>query len=228
MNTVEKILTAIQPDIDELLNHSFFQKLEKGEYTIKEISLFAEQYYLISCAFTKFLLLASASVDNEKYRVPIIDNLYDEHGRGNYLHSHRILLQNFMKVTEAKEIDVLKPLANTSANIYGMFKLCETGSLLEILGAIGPGCEYFTDTQYAKIVKPLSEIYNFSKDDLFFFYEHINHDPRHTSDIDNIIIEIVKTEDDLDEVIKGAKQAIIFETLFWDGLYQACEKSLNA
>ena len=227
MKTNEKVLMAIQPDIDELLNHPFFQKLERGEYSIKEINIFVEQYYLFSCAFTRFLLLAAASIKNEKYRMPIIDNLYDEHGNGNYLKSHRILFQNFMKATKAKHIDELKPLPTTSAYIYGMFKLCETGSLLEIFGAIGPGCEYFTDTQYLKIVKPLAEIYKFTETDLNFFYEHIKHDEVHSSDLDNIIIEIAKTEDDVNEVIKGAKQAILFEILFWDGIYKNCEKSLK-
>lgn len=228
MNITNKIQKAIQPDIDRLLEHPFFVKLQNGDYTLKEIRLFSEQYYLISCAFTKFLILACSSIDNEKYRIPIIDNLYDEHGRGNYLHSHRIMLQTFMKAAGAKDVSELIALPNTSANIYGMNKLCESGSVLEILGAIGPGCEYFTDTQYENIVKPLNEIYKFSTEDLFFFYEHINHDPRHTSDIDNVIIEIAKSEEDIEEVIKGAKQAIIFETLFWDGLYNECEKLLNS
>lgn len=227
MNITEKLLKELSPNVDSIINHHFLLKLESGTYSINEIRIFSEQYYLISCAFTRFLLIAGANIKNEEHRMPIIDNLYDEHGRGNYLHSHRVLLQKFMTIVETKKVDQIVPLPSTSAYINGMFKLCESNSELEILGAIGPGCEYFTDLQYSRIVKPLFEIYKYTKDDLFFFYEHINHDPRHTSDIDNIILDLVKNDSDFNLVINGAKQSIIFEKIFWDGLYEACEKSMT-
>jgi len=223
-NTIDRIHKDLETDISGLLNHPFIQNLADGLYSKEQIKVFGEQYYILSCAFTEFLILASSSIKEEKFRVPIIDNIYDEHGRGNYLHSHRILLIKFLKAINAKGVDEINPLPHTSANIYGMKKLCETGTLNEIIGAIGPGCEYFTDTQYEKIVNSLYTNYNYSKDDLHFFYEHISHDPRHTEDIDSIITEIIKTESDYDELLFGAKQAIIFETLFWDGLFKTVGK----
>lgn len=217
-NILKRIHLELKDDITKLLNHPFIQNLSDGLYSKEQITLFGEQYYILSCAFTEFLILASANIKEEKYRVPIIENIYDEHGRGDYNYSHRKLLLKFLKAIDSKRIESISPLPHTSANVYGMKKLCETGSLFEVIGALGPGCEYFTDIQYEKIVKSLFLNYKFTKDELHFFYEHISHDPKHTADIDNIILDIVKSESDLSEVIFGAKQAIIFETLFWDGL----------
>lgn len=223
MDILKSIKSEIQSDINTLLDHPFILNLQQGNLSMNDIKTFGEQYYILSCAFTQFLILASASITNEKHRSPIIDNIYDEHGRGNYLHSHRILLLKFLSSLGVESVEYIEPFPSTMANIYGMKKLCESGDPLEVIGAIGPGCEYFTDTQYSKLVKPLSEKYSFTSDDLHFFHEHIDHDPRHTSDIDNIILEIVKDENDLKKVVFGAKQAVIFETLFWDGLWKSCQ-----
>jgi pyrroloquinoline quinone (PQQ) biosynthesis protein C len=220
MKQTTQITQIIKNDVDELLNHNFIKDLENGKLSIQELQIFAEQYYLISCAFNNFLFYACANINSEKIRLPLLENLFDEHGRGDLKGSHRELLKKFLNAINAKEINNIKPLPSTQANIYGMEALCNNGSILEIIGALGPGCEAFTTEQYKKILNSLKRIYKFSDDDLIFFTEHIKHDPRHTDDIELILDQIINTDKEMNEVIRGAKQAIIFETILWDGIYK--------
>ncbi len=194
--------------------------LTNGEIDKSKLKIFAEQYYLISCAFNQFLFNACGSIDSETIREPLLENLYDEHGRGDLSQSHRELLKIFLNATEAGEIENLVPFPETEANIYGMNALCLNGSVNEILGALGPGCESFTVRQYKIIYNALKNKYGFSDEELIFFTEHIKHDPRHTADIEGAIKISVKSDSDIQEVINGAKKAIIYETLLWDGIYQ--------
>lgn len=224
MKKAQQATKAMRSDVNELLGHSFIKALENGKLSNSDLRLFAEQYYIISCAFNKFLFYACSSIGDESLRLPLLENLFDEHGRGDLNGSHRMLLKRFLDATNAKETCDIVPLPSTQANIYGMEALCNNGSLCEIMGALGPGCEAFTTEQYAKILKPLKEIYNFSDDDLIFFSEHIIHDPIHTHDIEEILEQIINSDEDMENVIYGAKQAIIFETIFWDGIYKECNK----
>ncbi len=217
------IHSAISKELNDVLDHPFIQSLSNGEYSLNELKLFAEQYYLLSGAFVDFLLLASTRIKNDSNRMAFIENLFDEHGRGNHEANHRELLKRFLQAVGCKNFEKIKPLVTTSAYIHGMRDLCSTGSQLEVLGALGPGCEAFTVDQYTLITNGLEKHFDFTKDELMFFASHIAHDPKHTRDIDDVIAKLLKDDDSkLHQVITGAKKSIIFENIFWDGLYEGC------
>ncbi len=223
-NVNSAISSAISEDVDGILAHPFIQRLNEGKYSLNEIRIFAEQYFLLSAAFVDFLLLASTRIEDDADRSVFIVNLFDEHGRGNNKANHRRLLKKFLLSSGCKETNHIKPLDKTAAYIHGMRGLCREGTQLEVLGALGPGCESFTVEQYILIKEGLEKSFEFTKDDLIFFTSHIAHDPKHTNDIDDVIHRLVKSSDDLNQVISGARQSIIFENMFWDGLYEACIK----
>lgn len=207
---MENIHSAISEGLDNVLAHPFIKSLEAGEYSLNEIRLFAEQYFLLSGAFVDFLLLGSTRIQKDSDRSAFIENLFDEHGRGNNKVDHRKLLKRFIYATGCQSTDEIRPLDKTAAYIHGMRDLCTRGTQLEVLGALGPGCESFTVEQYTLIKKGLEKHFEFTKDDLIFFTSHIAHDPKHTADIDNVISQLVKNDDDLQEVISGAKKINYF------------------
>ena len=150
---MKSISAEISDDLDNILTHPFIKNLNLGNYSINEVRLFAEQYFLLSNAFVNFLLLGSTRIHHDFDRLPFIENLFDEHGRGNSKVDHRILLKNFLLASGCKNIDEIRPLDKTAAYIHGMRDLCSSGTELEVLGALGPGCEAFTVEQYTKIKK---------------------------------------------------------------------------
>lgn len=225
MNYIKRIMSEIDEDINNLINHKFIIALTNGEIDKSKLNIFAEQYYLISCAFNKFLFNACGAIESEEIRAPLLENLYDEHGRGDLSKSHRELLKVFLTAVNADDIKNLVAFPSTEANIYGMNAICLNGSVNEILGALGPGCESFTTEQYTIIYNALKDKYNFLDEELIFFREHISHDPRHTADIEDVINICVQNDIDMQEVINGAKKALIYETILWDGIYQMSLKS---
>lgn len=215
----------ISEDMDSILTHAFIQNLCEGKYSLKELRIFAEQYYLVSCAFVEFLLLGSIRIKKDSDRCVFIENLFDEHGRGSKKDNHRELLEKFLLAAECKPVGEIKPLVKTSAYIHGMRDLCRTGTQLEVLGAIGPGCEEYLVKLYTLINNAIIHHFTFEKRELVFFATHIAHDPSHTSDIEDVIKSLAMNDSDYSQIISGAKQALIFEKILWDGIYEECTRS---
>lgn len=216
---MNNIKASISTEIGAVINHEFFARLQKGEFTQHQIRLYAEQYYLVSKAFVEFLLLGSLSIKDDGHRSALIKNLFDEHGRGNNDGGHRVLLERFIQSLNGS-IKNIVPLDKTSVYIHGMRDLCHNGSQLEVLGALGPGCEFVTQQMYQSIYEALKNVYNFNDDDLIFFKSHIVHDPKHEKDIEDTIRCLVKNNTN-DAIISGAKQSLILEKIFWDGIYES-------
>lgn len=211
-------------EMEELLSHPFIQSLENGEYTINELKIFAEQYYILSNSFVELLLLGSSRIKKDADRAVFIENLYDEHGRGVRKSNHRELFKKFLHATGCHDENKIIPLDSTLAYIYGMRELCRNGTQFEVLGAFGPGCESITVKQYTLIINALEKKFNFNEDELSFFSFHICHDPRHAADIAKIIKLLPNNSKDRQQIESGARISIILETLFWNGIYNACKK----
>jgi pyrroloquinoline quinone (PQQ) biosynthesis protein C len=218
---MKKVKTSIHAEINAVINHEFFLQLKKGAFTKDQIKVYAEQYYLLSKAFVEFLLLGSLSIKDDDCRSAFIKNLFDEHGKGNNNAGHRVLLEKFVKSTGGN-INNIYPFDKTSVYIHGMKDLCRSGSQLEILGALGPSCEFVTQHMYRTIYNSLKNIYKFNDENLIFFKTHIDHDPSHEQDIEDTIKCILTCNDNkaVNSVISGAKQSLILEKIFWDGVYE--------
>ncbi|MBA5249197.1 MAG: iron-containing redox enzyme family protein [Gammaproteobacteria bacterium] len=221
------INSKIKKETSEVINHIFFKKLNKGHYSKLELKFFAEQYFLISQAFVEFLLLGSVRIKKDIHRSVFIENLYDEHGKGRPENNHRNLLKKFLISLGDININNIKPVEKVSIYIHGMRDLCSYGSELEVIGALGPGCESVTVELYKLINNGIRDNFSATKQDLIFFSSHIAHDPKHSNDIDNIIKELAKDGNDLHAVVFGAKQSLILEKILWDGIFEGCEYLLK-
>jgi hypothetical protein len=98
-----------------------------------------------------------------------------------------------------------------------MRALCSSVDSGVVLGAIGPGCEQITPSQYRIIYDALRGTGFFNLHDLEFFHEHIQHDDYHAIGITEAIGRWVALHGDA-SVRLGRDQALIFERIFWDGL----------
>jgi pyrroloquinoline quinone (PQQ) biosynthesis protein C len=221
------IQSALEKDVNSILSHPFIISLSNNEYTKKDLKIFAEQYYLVSIVFIELLLLGSIRIKEDENRSVFIENLFDEHGRGNSKVNHRELLKRFLIALGCGDVKSIVPLEKTSVYIHGMRDLCSRGSQLEVLGALGPGSESFVVEQYKLINTALNKNYDFKKNELIFFASHIAHDPHHTDDIDKVINSLIESGGNYREVISGAKQSIILEKLLWDGIYEEYTRLKN-
>ena len=152
--------------------------------------------------------------------MPIIENLWEEHGEGKLAKSHRILFNKFAAALdiEEKELYAVEPLPTTRICCENLLNLCHDGHFVESLGALGPGTEFFTNSEYAIIEKGLKNYDFLSADDIEFWTVHISLDETHYSEMLEALEPWTHSLENRYMIKSGAKKAIDLEILFWDGL----------
>lgn len=220
MDFFKSLEKELSPGIDKIINHPFLDLIAEGKLTKKQLQYFAEQYSVYCSYFPRFLAAAAANIPDDSTRMPIVENLWEEHGEGKLANSHRILYDRFARSTGLPEARLKKPepLPTTMIVCENLFNLCLDGHFLESLGALGPGTEYFTNDEYARIAAGLKKYDFLTKEDIYFWTVHISLDTTHYSEMVGAIAPWSNNLENKFLIKSGAKKAIDLEILFWDGL----------
>jgi pyrroloquinoline-quinone synthase len=212
--------SELKPDIDKILNHPFIGRLHDAWLNKAQLQYFACQYNIYCNYFVRFLSACAANIPDDMTRMPIIDNLWEEHGEGDPTKSHRVLFENFAQALGMTHDQLFNamPLYSTSICCENLFAIAKDSHFLMSLGALGPGTEYFTSEEYKIIVEGLKKYDFFSAEDLVFWTVHITLDDHHYSDMCQAISPWLTSDEAKGWVSLGARRAIDLEILFWDGL----------
>ena len=223
MNPYFKELEAsLRIGINQILEHPFLKRIADASLSKSQLQYFTKQYSIYCYYFPRFLAATAANIPYDETRMPIIENLWEEHGEGKMSKSHRVLYNNFAAALEVSvdELKAAQPLASTQACVTTLFDLCLNGSFIESLGALGPGTEFFTSEEYGIIAEGLAK-YDFLTDkDIEFWTVHISLDETHYSEMVDILVPYIDSEENRQLVKEGAEAAIELELSFWDGLEQ--------
>ena len=220
MDFFEHLETELKPKIDEILHHPFLERIVEGSLNEEQLRFFTLQYSIYCAYFPRFLAAAAANVPDDRTRMSIMENLWEEHGEGKIEASHRVLFEKFANGLGLSQIDLLdaSPLPNTRACVENLLDLCEEGHFLESLGALGPGTEFFTTAEYLKILSGLRKSNQLTEDHLEFWIVHTVLDEEHYSEMIDSLRPWAKTSTEESMIRLGAIKAIELEILFWDGL----------
>jgi len=96
--------------------------------------------------------------------------------------------------------------------------MCQDGSFIKSLGALGPGTEFFTSQEYELIYIGLQKVEGLTESDLEFWSVHITLDDHHYSDMLTSIIPWLNNAENKELFREGAERAVDLEILFWDGI----------
>lgn len=220
MDFFKHLESELKPKIDQILNHPFLERIASGKLTKEQLKFFTLQYSIYCAYFPRFLSAAAANVPDDRTRMPIMENLWEEHGEGKIEASHRVLFENYAKGLGLTQKDLVEasPLPNTRACVENLLDLCEEGHFLESLGALGPGTEFFTTAEYLKILEGLRKHDVFSEEDLEFWIVHTALDEEHYSEMIDALRPWAKSSTEESMIRLGAIKAVELEVLFWDGL----------
>jgi len=210
----------LKEGIDQILHHPFIKRVEDGWLNKQQLQFFAEQYSVYCRYFPRFLAAAAANIQDDKTRMPIIENLWEEHGEGKLSKSHRILFNKFAAALGVSEeaLDRVEPLPTTRICCDNLLNLCQDKPFQQSLGALGPGTEFFTNEEYSIIAKGLKTYDFLTDDDIEFWTVHISLDEHHYSDMLQSLAPWTNSVENRYLIKAGAKQAIDLELLFWEGL----------
>lgn len=220
MDFFEELEEELQPMIAEILDHPFLERIANGQLSRNQLKFFTMQYGIYCSYFPRFLAAAAANVPDDRTRMPIMENLWEEHGEGEVERSHRVLFEQFAASLDipAADLYAASPLPNTRACVENLLDLCEEGHFLESLGALGPGTEYFTTDEYLKILEGLRQYGDFTEQDLTFWIVHTALDEEHYSEMIDALRPWTRSSTEESMIRLGAIKAIELEILFWDGL----------
>jgi pyrroloquinoline-quinone synthase len=220
MDFIQQLEEELEPGIKKILNHPFIGRIEDAWLNEKQLQYFVKQYNIYCNYFVRFLSACAANIPDDHTRMPIVENLWEEHGEGDVSKSHRELLEKFavsIGLTH-DELYNVQPLYSTSICVENLFAMSKDSHFLMSMGALGPGTEYFTSDEYARIAAGLKKYGRFTEADLEFWTVHISLDDHHYSEMCDAIRPWLTTDEARGWVRHGAKRAIDLEILFWDGL----------
>jgi len=206
--------------IERILNHRVVKAIHNAELSRQQLQFFALQYHIYCSYFPRFLCACAANIPDDITRLPIIENIWEEHGSGKLSGSHRVLYERFahsLGITD-EELKQVKPIPSTLINVEYLLNMCQDDSFIKSLGALGPGTEFFTSKEYNLIYRGLQKVEGLTEEDLEFWSVHITLDDHHYDDMLISIRPWLNTEENIQLMKEGAERAIDLEILFWDGL----------
>lgn len=226
MSFIEKLQAELQPGIDEILGHPYIERIKNASLDREQLKFFVEQYHVYNSYFPRLLAAVAANITDDKTRMPIIENMWEEHGSGQLVNSHRVLFEKFASAVgvDKNKLDEVEPLSTTSICCEHLLQTCLDDDFITSLGVLGPGTEYFTNDEYLIIQEGLRKYDFLTDEDIYFWTVHISLDEEHYSEMLDAILPWANSPENKHKIKVGAKKAIDLEILFWDGL----EDSINS
>jgi pyrroloquinoline-quinone synthase len=188
-----------------IVNGAFVKHLHQGAYSLNQIREFAVQYSFYSRNFPRVLGTAIGVMEpSDSWWVPIVDNLWDEAGRGKPAGYHSRLYRTFLK-SAAPEVEtkdnyvVGEPISpGVEEAIHSFISFLHHATPLEAMAAVGLGSELFAGKVMGLIGEGLRHPhYNKnSKLNVTFWMIHSDqHEPRHYQLCKDILVQSPDPQD---------------------------------
>lgn len=222
----EAILQVVKEEIE---NGEFMQTLVAGEWNMQQVREFALQYSYYSRNFPRVLAAAvTAVIAEDDWWIPLVDNIWDEAGRGNPQAFHSKLYHSYM-VTAAPDVPTNDkyipdyPVAPPALDAVNNFiNFLRNATPLEAMAAIGFGSEFFAGKIMGLIGKGMQHP-NYNKEseiNATFWTVHADiHEPRHYALCRNVMAQHT-TPQELEAMYNAGAYITRCEARFYDGLYE--------
>ena len=199
--------------------HPFTQMMVKGELTVEQLQMWATQFYLRTQAFSRGVAYMFAKCPSLAFRREIAANLYEEEtGRISGTMPHVELfavLAESIGVTR-EQLDSARPASYTRA-FSDYIESMASMTFEEILGAIAIAAEAQTQDGVSPLTSRLQETYGA---DTSFFDLHVVLDEDHSDLGDQVIHDMVQTEDARARVARAVHRHNQEYNKWLDGLFE--------
>jgi pyrroloquinoline-quinone synthase len=228
-HTYEEVEQAVMAQVEaHILNGRFLQTLENGGFTPAQIREFALQYSYYSRNFPRVLGAAVAAVEPlDRWWVPLVDNLWDEAGRGNPKGYHSKMYRTFLE-SAAPDVSISEehvpdyPVGQAVKKAVESFlTFLRNASTLEAMAAVGLGSELFAGLVMGRIGQGLRHP-NYNRErrlNVGFWMTHAEtHEPRHYQLCKDVLLDFTSPED-LQTIYRAGVAIAMSEARFYDELY---------
>lgn len=213
----------------KIVEGRFMRTLCSGAFTPAQIREFALQYSYYSRNFPRVLGAAVTAVEPlDRWWVPLVDNLWDEAGRGNPKGYHSKMYRTFLEsvapdVTINEENVPDYPVGDATKRAVETFiKFLQGASTLEAMAAVGLGSELFAGKVMGLIGEGLRHP-NYNREqrvNVGFWMAHADtHEPRHYQLCKDVLVDFSQSEELRTIYHAGARMALS-EAQFYEDLYE--------
>ena len=235
--TPDEYIDCVMAMVNERLpiDHPFFEKLERGEYTVEQIQKMAYQMLFWFNHAVRGLGAAIMSNMDLGARTSLMENLIDEETEDRCGHAaHYVLAQEFAEACGFDRDEIEK--FNTHRFMRAHPKLEESmedmarsgtnteGAISIAAGALGS--EAPLPAFYARLYPPLMKYYGFSEDELAIFIIHIEGDTEHMEEGKSLVRRYCATQEQRERFMDLARnwRDRLWES--WDAVWEAMELNL--
>ncbi|AMA73380.1 MULTISPECIES: iron-containing redox enzyme family protein [Aneurinibacillus] len=227
VNTVSNAYLILENEIakmfdEQVINGPFYSAFSQRKLTDEQIAKFSIQYGHHRCYFHQLLGATIACAPPcDKWWAPIVENLYDECGRGVAGMGHGELYNTYLKsvIPDVELTAFGTPAIPAEDFIFEYNRLAldfyKNATYLEAFGYMGPGNELLTIPMYKSILIGLEE----RGYDLNFWKIHIEEvEEEHYGSIRNLLSSY-EDEESLKQIENGAKTSIEHMKWFYNEFY---------
>ncbi len=212
-----------QVESHEVLSHPWFKKQQEN-FSCYDLYLWLGQEYHVSVSFVNWFLYTAALTDNQKSKIVLVQNIWEELGEGDASKTHVSILRDFLdKLSVPSQYRVLLP--ETDLYLKTMNAITQK-SFYHGLGALGPANEYLLKLEYYQ-VSLLYTQWKSARPDLpepAFFQVNLDADEGHSKKLFELIEEVSDSEEKMSMICVGNLQALEARLLFYQGLWNQIAK----
>lgn len=207
-----------------LFESSGIATIRDRSLTARQCAYVLRQYQRYVQTFPRLLALGISKLEEDEARLPLVANLWDEHGEGDLTKAHRKVYAALLSQIGRSSPNLADVLNNDYQKAACDFALaCEEaiahGSAAFAMGFLGPGTEGATVDLYTVVARLL---YPFELEDSDpFFSVHCQLDVEHAK-LFTPAVEIILSSDEhaRHDYIRGIETALDLECRFWNAVIQ--------
>lgn len=200
--------------------HNFLHKCRRQQLTSVEVRLLAVQMYKFCKEFNRILASILSCCENEDAQLVILENLYDEMGRGDSQQYHPELFRKFTRVLgiDDKTLDILPKTPETHRLIETYMGIAPKYGYLAALGAVCYASEGIVNTLYTQLYKGITGTANFTRESLIFFEVHIDLDIDHAKKLAELIEPNITNSQQETQISQAIIEAMDARVQFFNGI----------
>lgn len=229
MGPVQDLPVSIDSLIEELQTHpvnsnEFFLIFKARQLSPRQLRVFIRQYHYFCFQFVKVLegLLYHTPIAQVEMRTELAKTLYSELGSGSPEHIHIRQLERFAHSIglRPRDLEDTVPIPEVRMYLDTLRRLFLRSTHLTALGA-ELAVETTAVSEFQYFFPGLQQYGHFNRRDLAFFELHLAEEEVHGQWLINAVRNTAKSDEDMNEVTSGAREAADAWLEFWDGMYRA-------
>jgi hypothetical protein len=214
----DRLKEVISPSLDSLLRLSVFSDTSKLLPLATEVQILRE-YERYTSVYPICVASALSAIPSEATRIPLVKNLWEEHGEGDARRGHRYLMHCWVESVSALLGDQREsshtPSDSTIKACNMLTSISEENGLFRF--GLVLGLEYTNISQLESLLARLPASSK-GKIDSRYINLHLEADGDHVEELIEAAAGLIKGGSNMGHVLRGVQRSTLADTCFWRGI----------